>query len=84
MEHQTIIAYGNNFKFDADGFDWLMFHELGHERWGNLVTASDWREFWISVSWCFVFVRGSFAWPSDKNDPRSHTNGHEQELKNAK
>ncbi|CAN5866776.1 M1 family metallopeptidase [soil metagenome] len=47
MEHQTIIAYGNNFKFDADGFDWLMFHELGHEWWGNLVTASDWRDFWI-------------------------------------
>ena len=47
MEHQTIIAYGNNFKFDADGFDWLMFHELGHEWWGNMVTASDWRDFWI-------------------------------------
>ncbi len=47
MEHQTIIAYGNKFKFDPDGFDWLMFHELGHEWWGNLVTASDWRDFWI-------------------------------------
>ena len=47
MEHQTIISYGNKFKFDADGFDWLMFHELGHEWWGNLVTASDWRDFWI-------------------------------------
>ncbi len=47
MEHQTIISYGNHFKFDADGFDWLMFHELGHEWWGNLVTASDWRDFWI-------------------------------------
>jgi aminopeptidase N len=47
MEHQTIISYGNNFKFDEDGFDWLMFHELGHEWWGNLVTASDWRDFWI-------------------------------------
>lgn len=47
MEHSTIIAYGNKFKFDADGFDWLMFHELGHEWWANLVTASDWRDFWI-------------------------------------
>lgn len=47
MEHQTIISYGNHFKFDPDGFDWLMFHELGHEWWGNLVTASDWRDFWI-------------------------------------
>ena len=47
MENQTIIAYGNNFQFDSDGLDWLMFHELGHEWWGNMVTASDWRDFWL-------------------------------------
>ncbi len=47
MENQTIIAYGNRFQFEPDGLDWLMLHELGHEWWGNLVTASDWRDFWI-------------------------------------
>lgn len=47
MEHQTIIAYGNHFHNNDDGFDWLMFHELGHEWWGNLVTASDWSDFWL-------------------------------------
>jgi aminopeptidase N len=47
MEHSTHIAYGNQFKFDPSGFDWLMFHEFGHEWWANLVTASDWRDFWI-------------------------------------
>lgn len=47
MEHSTIIAYGNKFRFEEDGFDWLLFHELGHEWWANLVTASDWRDFWI-------------------------------------
>lgn len=47
MEHQSIIAYGNNFRYDANGFDWLMFHELGHEWWANLVTAPDWNDFWI-------------------------------------
>lgn len=47
MEHQTITAYGNNFNNNAEGFDGLMFHELGHEWWGNLVTANDWRDFWI-------------------------------------
>ncbi len=47
MEHQSIIAYGNEFKYDKDGFDWLMFHELGHEWWANLVTAPDWNDFWI-------------------------------------
>ncbi len=47
MEHQSIIAYGNEFKYDPNGFDWLMFHELGHEWWANLVTAKDWNDFWI-------------------------------------
>lgn len=47
MEHSTIIAYGNEFKNNQDGFDGLLFHEFGHEWWANLVTASDWRDFWI-------------------------------------
>lgn len=52
MEHQSIIAYGADFK---DGnlfgrsaeFDDLHQHELAHEWWGNMVTAWDWRDFWI-------------------------------------
>lgn len=47
MEHSTNIAYGNQFKYAADGTDWLLLHEFGHEWWANLVTASDWRDFWI-------------------------------------
>ncbi|MEO8573214.1 MAG: M1 family metallopeptidase [Pyrinomonadaceae bacterium] len=47
MEHSTDIAYGNKFKHDADGTDSLLLHEFGHEWWANLVTASDWRDFWI-------------------------------------
>jgi aminopeptidase N len=47
MEHATLIAYGNQFKKNEHGFDWLMLHEFGHEWWANLVTASDWRDFWI-------------------------------------
>lgn len=52
MEHQTIIAYGASFENDNlfglnAGFDDLMQHELAHEWWGNMVTAWDWRDFWI-------------------------------------
>jgi len=47
MEHSTDIAYGNQFKFDADGTDWLLLHEFGHEWWANLVTAADWKDFWL-------------------------------------
>lgn len=47
MEHSTIIGYGNQFRNNADGFDSLMLHEFGHEWWANLVTAADWKDFWI-------------------------------------
>jgi aminopeptidase N len=47
MEHSTMLAYGNKFNFNEDGLDWLQLHEFGHEWWANLVTASDWRDFWI-------------------------------------
>lgn len=47
MEHQSITAYGNKFRYDDKGDDSLMFHEFGHEWWANLVTAPDWNDFWI-------------------------------------
>lgn len=47
MEHSTHLAYGNKFRYNEHGFDWLQLHEFGHEWWANLVTASDWRDFWI-------------------------------------
>ncbi|PLW91064.1 MAG: peptidase M1 [Mucilaginibacter sp.] len=50
MEHQSMNAYGNKFRYTKVGgqdFDWLMFHEFGHEWWGNKVTARDWADYWI-------------------------------------
>jgi aminopeptidase N len=52
MEHQTIIANGYGYKKDQFGFDWLHHHELGHEWWGNMVTAKDWSDFWIHEAVC--------------------------------
>jgi len=47
MEHQTIIAYGNNHEKTELGYDFLLFHEVGHEWWGNYLSVSDWSDFWI-------------------------------------
>ncbi|TSD66639.1 M1 family metallopeptidase [Inquilinus sp. KBS0705] len=50
MEHQTLNAYGNKFRYTKVGgqdFDWLMYHEFGHEWWGNKITARDWADYWI-------------------------------------
>ncbi len=60
MEHQTIIAYGSDFTDNEFGFDWLHHHELGHEWWGNMVTAPDWRDFWIHEGLC-TYMQALYA-----------------------
>ena len=47
MEHQTINSYGNNYKNEILGYDFLLLHEMGHEWWGNYLSVSDWADFWI-------------------------------------
>jgi aminopeptidase N len=47
MEHQTLIAYGDDFLVDASGIDETLVHELAHEWWGNAVSVGDWDDFWI-------------------------------------
>jgi aminopeptidase N len=47
MEHQTLNAYGNEFKRDAHGFDWLLQHELAHEWFGNLMTHERLNDAWL-------------------------------------
>ncbi len=50
MEHQTMNAYGNQYRYRKVGnqdFDWLLNHEFGHEWWGNKVTVKDWADYWV-------------------------------------
>jgi len=50
MEHQTAVAYAPADPQNRDrqhGYHWIALHELTHEWWGNLVSASDWRDFWL-------------------------------------
>lgn len=60
MEHQTIIAYGSDFSNNEFGFDYLHHHELGHEWWGNLVTAADWSDFWLHEGFC-TYMQALYA-----------------------
>lgn len=55
MEHQTLNAYGNQFRYVQLGgkdYDWLLHHELGHEWWANKVTGIDWADMWIQEGIC--------------------------------
>jgi aminopeptidase N len=47
MEHQTINAYGNQYRKGPEGFDWLLHHEFAHEWFANQMTVGDWDDFWL-------------------------------------
>lgn len=58
MEHQSVVAYGNEYQMgylgnDLSGtgiglrFDFIIIHESGHEWYGNSITAKDIADMWI-------------------------------------
>ncbi len=58
MEHQSAVAYGNEYKMGYKGadrsgtgigmlFDFIIVHESGHEWFGNSITAADVADNWI-------------------------------------
>ncbi|HET8828709.1 MAG TPA: M1 family metallopeptidase, partial [Pelobium sp.] len=61
MEHQSAIAYGNNYKkgylgTDLSGtgwglkFDFIIVHESGHEWFGNNITTKEIADMWVHES----------------------------------
>ena len=61
MEHQSAVAYGNNYKMGYRGgdlsytgigltFDYIIIHETGHEWFGNSITSKDIADMWIHES----------------------------------
>ena len=61
MEHQSAIAYGNNFLpgyygnigyIDSLNFDFIIVHESGHEWWGNSITTNDIADMWVHEGFC--------------------------------
>jgi aminopeptidase N len=58
MEHQSAVAYGNDFENGYKGsdlsgtgwglkWDFIIIHESGHEWWGNSVTTKDIADMWV-------------------------------------
>ena len=58
MEHQSAVAYGNQFKKGYLGrdlshtgwglkYDFIIVHESGHEWFGNNITAKDIADMWV-------------------------------------
>ncbi len=61
MEHQSGIAYGNDYLTGYAGsdysgigldFDYIIIHEAGHEWWGNNITTADIADMWVHEGFC--------------------------------
>ncbi|MFW5658827.1 MAG: M1 family metallopeptidase [Bacteroidota bacterium] len=50
MEHQSAIAYGNQYRNNEWGWDYIIVHESGHEWFGNNISTEDHAELWIHES----------------------------------
>jgi aminopeptidase N len=50
MEHQSCISYGDQFRDNAYGFDFILMHETAHEWWGNYISADDHADLWLHES----------------------------------
>lgn len=48
MEHATCVSHDDRVVGAHHTYDWLLFHELSHQWWGDWVTCGDWRDLWIN------------------------------------
>jgi len=77
MEHQSAVAYGNNYTQGYQGndlsrtgvgllFDYITIHESGHEWFGNSITSKDIADMWIHEGFTMyseiVFIECQFGY----------------------
>lgn len=48
MEHATCVSHTDQTVVNNNSYDWLLFHEMSHQWWGDWVTCGDWRDLWLN------------------------------------
>jgi aminopeptidase N len=93
MEHQSAVAYGNQYQMGYRGkdrsgtdigltFDFIIVHESGHEWFGNNITAADVADNWIHEGFTTYSESLFAAWISDKETGRRYAMGEWRNIKN--
>lgn len=95
MEHQSAIAYGNQFKngyLGRDGsntgwgkkWDFIVVHESGHEWFGNNITAKDLADMWIHESFTNYSEALFIDYYYGKEASQAYVNGNRVSIQNDK
>jgi aminopeptidase N len=93
MEHQSAVAYGNQFKNgylnrDWTGvgistrFDFIIIHESGHEWFGNSITAADKSDMWIHEGWTTYLETLYVEYNYGHDDALKYINALKKKVKN--
>ena len=93
MEHQSAIAYGNDYLpgyhgntrfIDGLNFDFIIVHESGHEWWGNSITTNDIADMWVHEGFCtyseVLYVECMYGYDA----MLSYVNNQQRSVKNDK
>lgn len=48
MEHATCVSHYDGTVAANHNNDWLLFHELSHQWWGDWVTCGEWKDLWLN------------------------------------
>lgn len=93
MEHQSAVAYGNEYKMGYKGsdrshtgvgmlFDYIIIHESGHEWFGNNITARDIADNWIHEGFT-TYTETLFAeWIAGKEKAYEYCRGEWKNIRN--
>jgi aminopeptidase N len=82
MEHQSGIAYGNDFKNNMMGRDYIIVHESGHEWWGNYLSCADHADLWIHESFTTYGETLLIEYFYDKETAEKYLMGQKKSIKN--
>lgn len=93
MEHQSAIAYGNDFRkgyFGSDpsgtgiglSFDFITIHESAHEWFGNSITSKDIADMWIHEGFTTYAESVFIACTQSYENALAYLNGQRRNIKN--
>jgi aminopeptidase N len=93
MEHQSAVAYGNNFVNGYLGRDWtgvgispkfdfIIIHESAHEWFGNSITAADVSDMWIHEGWATYMEALYVEYMFGREDALKYLNADKSKVKN--